>query len=128
MSVKVKLGEVINAVETKAFARLANAEGLSFKAAYDAAKLVKRAQAEYDTAMEARNKLVKEHGEPDGDKFSIKPDSEAMSVFVREFAVLLDSEVELDVTPVQLPVPSENKCDLRPIDMVILAPFVKLPG
>lgn len=128
MSVKVKLGELVNAVEGKALFRLSQAEGLPFKSAYDAVKLLKRAQEEYNDFVEARNKLIKELGvSKDGGPHSIEPGTEGMRNYVTQLSALLETEVELPVSAVVLPAATDAKCELKPIDLILLEKFVKVP-
>ena len=128
MSVKVKLGELVNAVESKALARLSQAEGLPFKSVYDAVKMLKRAQEEYSAFVDARNKLIKELGtSKDGESHSIEPGTEAMGSYVTQLAALLETEVELQVSAVALPGQSDARCDLKPMDILVLEKFVKVP-
>lgn len=130
MSIKVKLGDIFNAVESKSLAALANMSGLSAKSAYDVTKLVKKASAEYDAFKAARDMLIKNLGEKEGNGYAIKAENtEGMAAFVKEMGALAEREVEFKVSKVTLPAPKgDDPCGLTAANLLILDAFITIPG
>jgi len=130
MSIKVKLGTVVNAVESKALAAIANMDGLSAKAAYDAAKLIRKVEAEYKAFTAGRDMLIKNLGEKDekGNP-AIQPGTPAMQAFAEEIGKLAESDVELRCSKVRLPAPKgDEPCGLKPVHLIICEDFIEIPG
>ena len=135
MSITVKLGELVNGVESRAFTRLAALDDLTGKSVFDAHKLLKRAQTEYEAFTQARNALVKQHGEETEDgQMVVKVGSDKSNIpaFTKEFSALLDSEVTLEcskpVVPARIFEDDKKPCGLKPADISILEPFAEFPG
>jgi len=130
MSIKVKLGDLVNAVESKSLAALANMAGLSAKSAYDVAKLVKKVSVEHEAFVAGRDMLIKNLGEDDEEgRKAIKPGTPAMETFVKEIGALAEKEVELKLSKVVLPEPKgDEPCGLTAANLLILDAFIEIPG
>lgn len=85
--------------------QLMDVKDFSVRVCYRLAKLAKLVAGELATFETAKNKLVGQYGtkNPDGPGEIINQGDENWDEFAKEYRVLLDEEVELDVEPVVLP-------------------------
>lgn len=130
MAIKVKLAQLVGVVESGAFQRLLQLDGLPGKSVFDGHKLDRKAKQELDSYQAARNALIKKHGS--GDPPAITPDSSGMAAFVKDMNELLISDVTLEVSKPVVPArifdDPERPCGLRSMDLGLLDPFVVFEG
>lgn len=130
--IRVKLAVLADAMQG-ALPKAANIKGLSWKATYDGAKLLKNIAGEFDAFRAAQRALYDRYGDKNGDKITIRPD--CLEDFRKELTELLEQEVEVKGTPIELPKLREPKegeepapAELTPAEIMACGPFVVIPG
>ncbi len=92
----VKLSKVWGLVQTGVVSRLGQSVSTTAKANYWVSKFVNKIKDEYKIVDEARQDLIKQYGKENEDKsFNVLPEN--MEVFMKEFAELLEAEVDLNI-------------------------------
>ena len=107
--IKVKLGEVISAIESL---KILGTVSLKGKTAYQIARLLRETENEYKLYEEERKKLVEKYAARDANNELIANEAGDISVdtneknklkgFREELNELLDNEVELNVDKIEL--------------------------
>lgn len=95
---KVKLFEIYSSVPV--MNKILDAE-LPATVAFQLTKLLKTLNDEIKVIEEQRVKLVSKHGQKSGDDNLTVPDTNK-EAFLKEFSELLDTEIELNWTPVSV--------------------------
>lgn len=84
---------------------------LPVKASWQVSKLVQVLNPELAVIDEERNKLVKEYGEGEGNKVTVKQDSENWQKFLDEVGELMQQEIDIEFTKVRIPEKIAATCD-----------------
>jgi hypothetical protein len=93
---KVKLFEIYNSIPV--MNKILDAQ-LPVNISFQLTKLLKNLNEEIKVIEEQRVKLVSKHGEQSGDQGVTVPETKKEQ-FLKEFAELLDTEIEINWTPV----------------------------
>lgn len=117
----IKLKYIVE--NTESIANLLKLE-LPVKTAYKLAKLSNAIESELREFEQLRNNLIKKYGKQSGDEIKIEPtDKETFEKFSSEINELLETEVELNYTPIDIDELGSIK--LSAFDMGKLLPFFK---
>lgn len=116
-----KLRTIVEAKES--LQNLASME-LPLKTSYKLAKMVRCISNELLVFDEQRLKLCQKYGAlcKNGNSYEIPPDK--MPLFGKDYAELLNIDVELDCEKVTLP----DTINIKPIDLVALYDFIEIEG
>ncbi|WP_337871629.1 hypothetical protein [Ignavibacterium sp.] len=97
---KIKLKYIVE--NTEPIANLLKLE-LPVKTAYKLAKLSNTIQSELREFEQLRNNLIKKYGKQSGDEIKIEPtDKETFGKFSGEITELLETEIEINYTPINI--------------------------
>ncbi|WP_337872886.1 hypothetical protein [Ignavibacterium sp.] len=97
---KIKLKYIVE--NTEPIANLLKLE-LPVKTAYKLAKLSNTIQSELREFEQLRNNLIKKYGKQSGDEIKIEPtDKETFGKFSSEITELLETEIEINYTPINI--------------------------
>ena len=122
---KITNGEIFGAVQ--ALGELSNKE-LPVKFSYWLARLINKLDGSYKAIEKVRNDLVQKHGEKnEKGQFEVKQGGSKWEAFATEFNELMVEEVEVDVSPIKLPLKLPAEADGKPIliKTSVLAPLEK---
>lgn len=118
---KIKLKYIVE--NTESIANLLKLE-LPIKTSYKLAKLSNAIQSELREFEQLRNNLIKKYGKQSGDEIKIYPtDKESFEKFSSEITELLETETEVNYTPIDIDELGSIK--LSAFDMGKLLPFFK---
>ena len=126
-TIKIKLGELKRIEDS--INKLLNMR-LPISISYDIGKALKKVSKELSCIENERNRLIKIHGEDQGEgNISIK-DREKQKQFFDDMNLLLEKEIEIKYRPINIEVldikDSKGKdllCDMTPQDMINLSEF-----
>lgn len=98
-------------------------ENMPIKAAYRLSRIANIIDQEMQTIEQKRAELVKKYGEDNGEgNYKVKPEN--LTIFYNEYQNLLDEEVDLNISPIQIEMLENTK--MSPAAINALEPILDL--